>query len=187
MCKTHFFFILGGFKTFYFSVVKSWRGPGKIFGLCQGEPGFFFDAETYKPPPPDRKFWIFPYSIDGMVRRDAHECFDRLMNIVHEGTKSCLVDMNVSANSIETLTTSYPKSLFQFTTKKLFKCRNCGEESSFCSQSSTLNVYPAISCRMHLFIVTHVQKILVITNLFVLKTLLKFLLFFKQIWIPSTF
>ena len=89
---------------------------------------------------------------DGMVQRDAHECFDRLMNVIHEGTKSCLVDMNVSVNSMETLTTSYPKSLFQFTIKKVFKCRNCGEESSFYSQSSTLNVYPAISSRMHLLV-----------------------------------
>ena len=39
--KTHFLLILGGFKTFYFSIVKSWRGAGKIFGLWQGSPGFF--------------------------------------------------------------------------------------------------------------------------------------------------
>ena len=36
MSKTHFFFILGVFKTFYFLIVKSWSGAGKNFGLRQG-------------------------------------------------------------------------------------------------------------------------------------------------------
>ncbi len=42
MSKTHFIFILGGFKTFYFSIVKSWRGPG-----------FYFRHKKYK-------FWTYP-------------------------------------------------------------------------------------------------------------------------------
>ena len=89
---------------------------------------------------------------DGMVQRDSHECLDRLMKILHEGTKSCLVDMDVSINSLESLTISYPKSLFQFTLKKSYTCRNCGMESSFFSQSSSLNVYPAISCGIDILI-----------------------------------
>ena len=89
---------------------------------------------------------------DGMTQRDAHECFDRIVNILHEGTKSCLIDMDVSLNSQESLTTSYPKALFQFTLKKSFTCRNCQEESFSYSQSSTLNVYPTISSRMSLLI-----------------------------------
>ena len=89
---------------------------------------------------------------DGMVQRDSHECLDRLMKILHEGTKSCLVDMDVSINSLESLTISYPKSLFQFTLKKSYTCRNCGMESSFFSQSSSLNVYPAISCGLDILV-----------------------------------
>ena len=53
MSKTHFFFILGGFKTFYFSIVKSWRGGQvKFLASGRGGPGFIFDAEKYKPPAP---------------------------------------------------------------------------------------------------------------------------------------
>ena len=89
---------------------------------------------------------------DGMTQRDAHECFDRIVNILHEGTKLCLIDMDVSLNSLESLTTSYPKSLFHYTLKKLFTCRNCRRESSFYSQSSTLNVYPTISSRISLLV-----------------------------------
>ena len=87
-----------------------------------------------------------------MTQRDAHECFDRIVNILHEGTKLCLIDMDVSLNSLESLTTSYPKSLFHYTLKKLFTCRNCRRESSFYSQSSTLNVYPTISSRISLLV-----------------------------------
>ena len=89
---------------------------------------------------------------DGMTQRDAHECFDSIVNILHEGTKSCLVDMNVSSGSLESLTTSYPRALFQFTLKKSFTCRNCQEEFSSYSQSSTLNVYPTISSKMSLLV-----------------------------------
>ena len=59
MSKTHVFFILGGFKTFYFSIVKSWRGQVKFLASGRGDPdifvppaggaGFIFDPEKYKP------------------------------------------------------------------------------------------------------------------------------------------
>ena len=56
--------------------------------------------------------------------------------------------MDVSSDSLESLTNSYPKALFHFTLRKSFTCRNCKEESSSYSQSSTLNVYPAIRSRL---------------------------------------
>ena len=43
---------LGGFKTFYFSIVKSWRWAGIFFYSSRGAPGFFLDSEKYKPPTP---------------------------------------------------------------------------------------------------------------------------------------
>ena len=89
---------------------------------------------------------------DGMVQRDAHECLDRLVKILHEGTKLCLVDMDVSMSSLDALTTSYPKSLFEFTLKKTYTCRNCGLDSFFFSQSSNLNVYPAIQSGIDILI-----------------------------------
>ena len=89
---------------------------------------------------------------DGMTQRDAHECFVSIVNILHEGTKSCLIDMDVSSDSLESLTNSYPKALFHFTLRKSFTCRNCQEESSSYSQSSTINVYPAISSRLCLLV-----------------------------------
>ena len=60
--------------------------------------------------------------------------------------------MDVSMNSLDALTTLYPKSLFEFTLKKTYTCRNCGLDYFLFSQSSNLNVYPAIQSGIDILI-----------------------------------
>ena len=66
---------------------------------------------------------------DGSIQRDAFECFDLLLLILHQGTKENLVDMSDSMIE-DCFVTSITKSLFWFTVSKTVTCSSCGHLNS---------------------------------------------------------
>ena len=78
---------------------------------------------------------------DGLHQRDAYECLDKIIQILHLGTRQCLIDDDVDLCD-EQLVVSLPKRLFTFVSKTSLQCSKCRFISTSYSDSQTLFLYP---------------------------------------------
>ena len=78
---------------------------------------------------------------DGLHQRDAYECLIKIIQILHLGTRQCLIDEDVDLCD-EELVVSLSKRLFSFVTKTSLQCSNCRFISTSYSDSQTLFLYP---------------------------------------------
>ena len=67
----------------------------------------------------------FSAFFDGHVQRDAFECFDKILDLLHKGTKVNLIELDDS-DVEDDLVTSLTYNLFWYTFKKSFTCNSCG-------------------------------------------------------------
>jgi ubiquitin C-terminal hydrolase len=66
--------------------------------------------------------------LNGIRQQDAHEAFMRINDILHDGTKKCLIP-DLPDNLIEdSMITSFPRFLFRFTIEKTFTCVICNNQ-----------------------------------------------------------
>ena len=79
---------------------------------------------------------------DGSVQRDALECLNLLLDLIHKGTKQSLIDLDGSLLENDELVTSITKHLFSHTLKKTLICVNCNNSTEYFIQSYNHNVYP---------------------------------------------
>ena len=79
---------------------------------------------------------------DGSVQRDALECLNLLLDLIHKGTKQSLIDLDGSLLENDELVTSITKQLFSHTLKKTLICVNCNNSTEYFIQSYNHNVYP---------------------------------------------
>ncbi len=79
---------------------------------------------------------------DGSVQRDALECLNLLLDLIHKGTKQSLIDLDGSMLENDELVTSITKQLFSHTLKKTLICVNCNNSTEYFIQSYNHNVYP---------------------------------------------
>ena len=82
---------------------------------------------------------------DGVLQRDAHECFQLVLNILHQGTRRSILGSDSDLVENDEFMTSVTKSNFSFVFKKILTCINCKKSSVFYIPSSDLNVYPSNS------------------------------------------
>ena len=82
---------------------------------------------------------------DGVVQRDAYECFQLILNILHVGTKRSILGPDSGLVESDEFLISTTKSYFSFLLKKTLTCKNCEKSSVFYVPSSDINVYPSNS------------------------------------------
>ena len=81
---------------------------------------------------------------DGVVQRDAYECFQQILSILHEGTKHSILSSDGDhMDDDEEFITSITKSYFTFILKKTLTCMNCNKVSVLYNSSLNLNIYPS--------------------------------------------
>ena len=77
----------------------------------------------------------------GRRQEDAYECLLLLIDVLHIGTKTCILDVD-DLNLEDDLFASVSKDLFLCTTKITFKCINCEFTSNNFSQIQTFLINP---------------------------------------------
>ena len=82
---------------------------------------------------------------DGVVQRDAYECFQLVLNILHVGTKQSILGPDSGFVEGDEFIMSVYKTYFYFLFKKTLTCINCNKSSVFYVPSSEINVYPSNS------------------------------------------
>ena len=85
---------------------------------------------------------LYDSFFDGNVQRDALECLNLLLDLIHKGTKQSLIDLDGSMLENDELVTSITKQLFSHTLKKTLICVNCNNSTEYFIQSYNHNVYP---------------------------------------------
>ena len=66
--------------------------------------------------------------LNGIQQQDAHEAFLKLSNILHDGTKKCIIP-DLPNNLIEdSMMTSFPRFLFRMAINKIFICTICDNQ-----------------------------------------------------------
>ena len=80
---------------------------------------------------------------DGSVQRDAYECFLRILDVIHKGTKRSILGSDSSLAESDEFMTSITRSHFSFILKKTLTCLICNRSSVFSIPSSDINVYPS--------------------------------------------
>ena len=84
----------------------------------------------------------YDHFFDGSIQRDALECFNLLLEIIHKGTKINLIDMDGSMFEYDDFVTSLSKELFAFTTLKTMTCETCNSKNDTLITGYNLNIYP---------------------------------------------
>ena len=82
---------------------------------------------------------------DGIVQRDAYECFQLVLNILHLGTKQSILGPDSGHVDGDEFIMSVYKTYFYFLFKKTLTCINCNKSSVLYVPSSEINVYPSNS------------------------------------------
>ena len=89
----------------------------------------------------------FDSFFSGSTQQDVNECFCRLMDILHHGTKENLLsDLNTSGPEDEQFIHSLTKRLFLFNLKHHLQCLKCRLISISYSESRSFFVYPSNNC-----------------------------------------
>ena len=87
---------------------------------------------------------VFDHFFDGSLQRDVNECFSRLMDLFHCGTKENLLDdLNLSISGDEQFVNSLTKRLFLFNLRHVVKCLKCRLITTSYSESRFYIVYPS--------------------------------------------
>ena len=84
----------------------------------------------------------YNHFFDGSIQRDAVECFNLLLDLIHEGTKKNLIDMDGSMLENDDFVTSLSKELFAFTLMKTMTCENCNRKTDTFIPGYNLDIYP---------------------------------------------
>ena len=79
---------------------------------------------------------------DGKRQQDAYECLVLFLEVLHVGTKTCLINDDGNLHLEEDLFTSVTKKLFMSTTKTTFKCIYCGHYSCIFSEGQSIFINP---------------------------------------------
>ena len=80
---------------------------------------------------------------DGSVQRDAYECFLRILDVIHRGTRRSILGSDSNLAESDEFMTSITRSHFSFILKKTLTCLICSRSSIFSIPSSDINVYPS--------------------------------------------
>ena len=88
---------------------------------------------------------------DGLIQRDALECINRLLDLIHKGTTSLIVELTDSLLEdphycIDDFTASLFKDLFSFSLTKIMKCESCSFVSTPTVAMHELRVFPKARC-----------------------------------------
>ena len=78
---------------------------------------------------------------DGSIQRDAFECFDMILDILHRGTKQNLIDFEDGLIE-ESLVTSITKQLFWHIINKSLSCNSCGHNTNSQQYAHFVTVEP---------------------------------------------
>ena len=79
---------------------------------------------------------------DGSIQRDALECFNLLLDLIHKGTKRNLIDVDSSMLECDDFVTSLSKGLFAFTLMKTMTCEKCYKKTVTFIPGYNLDIYP---------------------------------------------
>ena len=93
----------------------------------------------------------FNHFFDGTQQRDALECLLRILDILHEGTKTNFLGLgeNILDGSLaDDMETSLCRDYFTYTTKQTMVCDFCSSSTITYSQDNTLHVYPSLKCNL---------------------------------------
>ena len=82
---------------------------------------------------------------DGVQQRDAYECFQLLLEILHRGTKYNILGLDDGTGENEEFITSICKSNFSIFIKRTLTCINCNSSSTNFISSLDFHVYPSSS------------------------------------------
>ena len=98
------------------------------------------------------RFSDYDRFFDGSVQRDAYECFQNVLRILHIGSRYCLLDSSISLGDSEEFMVSATTENFNFTFKKTLICQKCKTSSVFFIPNSAFNIYPKEGKNMHTLI-----------------------------------
>ena len=93
----------------------------------------------------------FGHFFDGLQQRDAFECMQRVLNILHDGTKLNILGEGILDGSMvntDDVETSLCRDLFSYTIKQTMVCDACSSKSITYSQDNTLHVFPNHKCSL---------------------------------------
>ena len=95
----------------------------------------------------------FGHFFDGLQQRDAFECMQRVLNILHDGTKSNLLGvgddiLDGSIANTDDMETSLCRELFTYTIKQTMVCEACSSTSITYLQDNALHVFPSHKCSL---------------------------------------
>ena len=80
---------------------------------------------------------------DGSVQRDAYECFQNIIRILHQGSRYSLLDSSISlGDDDDEFIVSSTTLNFGFTLKKTLICQKCRNNSIFFIPNSAFHIYP---------------------------------------------
>ena len=85
---------------------------------------------------------------DGSIQRDAFECFDMILDILHRGTKQNLIDLEDGFIE-ESLVTSITKQLFWHIINKSLSCNSCGHNTNSQQYAHFVTVKPTADICIH--------------------------------------
>ena len=80
----------------------------------------------------------------GVIQRDALECFLKIIEILHIGTKICLIDCEKISQIEDDFVTSLTKILFTSILKKTLTCTVCHHKNESEVHTQLINIYPKI-------------------------------------------
>ena len=79
---------------------------------------------------------------DGFVQRDAYECFQKVLRVLHQGSRYSLLDSSISLDDSDEFIVSSTTLNFSFTLKKTLICQKCRHSSIFFIPNSALYIHP---------------------------------------------
>ena len=88
------------------------------------------------------RFSVYDEFFDGCVQRDAYECFQKVLRILHQGSRYSLLDSSIGLDDSDEFIVSSTTLNFSFTLKKTLICQKCRHSSIFFIPNSALYIHP---------------------------------------------